>query len=108
MTDRQIDWIARRFANSASRRSMLRGAAPGVLAALLTGVESRDAAARCRLAGERCSRTKRCCAGATCQEHVCVCGPEIENSCGGRCCPECFQFDRDGDTIPDPFCCPTA
>jgi hypothetical protein len=102
MTDRPIDRIARGFAGAASRRSVFRGIAPGVLAAGLNRVADEQAAARCRRAGESCGRKRRCCPGASCEDHVCACAAEITEPCNGRCCADCFGAE------PEVFCCPVA
>ena len=94
MDDGRFDRIARVIATS-SRRQLLRGLAGGAVGALLAGLGQEEAAAVCRLEGQRCNRKRRCCRAATCERHgdknVCV-------------CPESQQFrvqDRD-------ICCPAA
>ena len=103
MIDRRIDRIARQFAATPSRRSIVRGIAlPGMLAAGLTDGDRPATAARCRLAGQSCNRKKPCCAGAACREHVCVCPPDVAEPCAGRCCADCFGV------APDFACCPAT
>lgn len=126
-----FDDLARRVARAGHlpRRAVLRGAAGGLLAAVLAGVDAGAARAQevvtaaCLGPGARCSRRKQpgcgqCCSGyATRQnngQRRCACRPDARRcDRDDQCCSAlCCDVDGDRVCIPGFFACngrcPTA
>ncbi len=66
MDHQRFDDLTRSLAHGASRRGVLRLLAGSALGGVLGLLGLEEAAAACRLAGQRCDATHRCCAGAKC------------------------------------------
>ena len=66
MDGHRFDHLARAVVGASSRRAVVRLLAGGALGGLLSAGDRRAVAAACRLAGQRCNETHRCCAGARC------------------------------------------
>ncbi len=99
-----FDALARSLA---SRRVALGGGL-----ALLAGfaVDGQEAAARCKSAGAKCGRRKKCCAGARCRRKRCRCkrGSPLW---AGVCCKNRFALANGMGLEPLPgtdFCCSAA
>ena len=116
----RFDRLARTLAASASRRRVLRGLTGGVLGGVLGLVGLEEAAAACRLSGQRCSPANACCNGARCLDGRCRCktgqGFEACNGPGTKCvntntseqhCGACDQPCPTGAVCIDGVCtCP--
>ena len=122
MDDDRFDDLARHWAAGVPRRSVLKGAAGGLLAAALTllgvagGASQEVGIAACNPIGTRCGRRKQpscntCCSGyATRQrngQRRCACRPDSkrcdrsDQCCSGLCC----RIEGEGKIcIPGLFC----
>ena len=79
-----FDCITRAMTKSSSRRSAMRLLGGGALAAALAGFGAREAAAGCKLVGEKCASRDDCCSNSRCKNKTCTCQEGFTN-CSGRC-----------------------
>lgn len=74
MDQQRFDDLSRALATGTSRRRVLRGLTGSVLGGVLGLLGLEEAAAACRLIGQRCNANKPCCRGAVCTaKGVCRC-----------------------------------
>ena len=79
-----FDTLARSLTKPAGRRVVLRALAGGAVAAAVARIGVKEAAAGCRLVGERCKERDDCCSNTRCKNGTCVCQSGYTN-CSGRC-----------------------
>lgn len=92
MDRRRFDTLARNLAAAVDRRTTIRAAIAGALAATATragnDAEGAPAAEACRKVGSRCDRKKHtCCNGGRCARKQCRCARN-QKQCGTTCIPK--------------------
>ena len=79
-----FDAVAKNLTRTGDRRRVLRLLASGALAAAAARLGFEEAAAGCKLVGERCAERDDCCSNSRCKNKTCVCKQGFTN-CAGRC-----------------------